>query len=420
MARRTPALALAALFSAHLHAQSTPPPSGAIPPPLTGYVGRYLDSAQTREFQGAPTRTLRARLVKVAPERGLILMAISGTVFGVYNLPAFADRAAHEPLSTGGHGEKFLPPDVFSVDAEHQPGWVAPLSDGQDRLFDFDYDDRGLFYLAYSVYGLGIVDSSGALVKQVIPAAVLPLRVLAVRTGAGVFAVVSDPSSSATAVYDVTTPSTPALVQTFSFGIQSYAKLASGAVAVVTSSGALRIYATAADLVAGNAPAQTFTPQLGFSYVLTATDGVNVFAAQSSLALMTILSKLEASGGGFAETRYAPVSLFPADLHYGAGYVVLSGSRPGARAAVFIYPRDSSTPADLTAYFSNAYPPTALIAPQSFAPYQSAGQTYLIAALYGVGDLFSMAQAADIPALSPVALIALMLAVGAIAVIRLR
>src|SRR5256885_7969466 len=138
MAPRWPVLALIALsFAAPLHAQTTPPPTGPTPPPLTGFVCRYLDSAETREFQGGPSRTLRARLVKVAPERGLILMAISGSVFGAYSLSPFANRVATEPLSTGGHGEEYLPPDVFTVDPEHQSGWNAPLTDGQDRPFDF-------------------------------------------------------------------------------------------------------------------------------------------------------------------------------------------------------------------------------------------------------------------------------------------
>lgn len=416
-------LAFSLLFAAALHAQSTPPPSGAFVPPITGYAGRYLDSAQTPNFQANPTRTLRAQLVKVAPERGLILMKLSGSLFGVYDLSAFAARAGGA-LDTGGHGEKYLPPDVFSVDPEHSPDWTTFAIDAQNFLFDFDYDDRGYFYLAYSSWGFGIVDSSGVIQSQVVVPPITPLRILAVRDGTNVRAIISD-AASASAVYDVTNPAGPVFLRTLPFGIVSYAKLASGGVAVVTASGALQIYATGGDLAAGNPPAQTFT-QPGFTYTLAATDGVSIFATVRMAFPppgVLYLSVLTPSAGVYTETRSAALgTLSPVDLHYGAGYIVVSGvTFAYSDRSVLVFRRDSLTPVDLTAYFVNAYPPGSIHA-EAMAPYASGRATYLIAALFGVGELFTLsaAPASAIPAFTPAMLIALAIGIAAIALSRLR
>lgn len=423
MTVRGSTLAFSFLVATALHAQNTPPPSGAFIPPITGYAGRYLDSAQTQSFQGNPTRTLRAQLVKVAPERGLILMKLSGSLFGVYGLSTFASRLT-TPLSTGGHGEKYLPPDVFSVDPEHSSGWTTFTADGQERLMDFDYDDRGYFYLAYSIWGWGIVDSAGVKVSQVVGSVVTPHRVMVARDGAKVFAFVSD-ASSLTAVYDVTNPATPLLLRTLPFRIASYAKLASVAVAVVSPPN-LMIYATAGNLATGVFPTQSFSPQPSFRYTLADTDGTTIFATQRSGGgpPSAFLSVLTPTGGSYAETRYPPRPGFqPVDLHYGAGYVVVSGftSPSSVIRTVLVYTAGSSTPSDLTPYFTAAYPP-GIIGVQSMAPYVSGRQIYLIAALFGVGDVFIMsgAQSAVIPAFSPAMLVALGIGMVAIAAWRMR
>jgi hypothetical protein len=424
---RTSAVAFSLLLAAAGHAQNTPPPSSAFIPPITGYAGRYLDSAQTPNFQGNPARTLRAQLVKVAPERGLILMKLSGGLFGVYNLSAFASRLSG-PLSTGGHGEKYLPPDVFSVDPEHSSEWTTFAADGQERLLDFDYDDRGYFYLVYSIWGFGIVDSTGAKISQVnpvgFPGVFIPERILAVRDGAKVYVIVS--GGVGAAVYDVTNPAAPVFVRTLSDGILSYAKLASGGVAVVTDSGRLRVYAVTSALVSGGPPTQEFLPQPTFRYTLAATDGITIYAVQAngSPVIGAFLAVLTPSAGGYVETRYPPqANFFASDLHYGAGYVMLSGTLLfPTRIGVFAFSGGSPTPANLTPYFASSYPsgPTTFV--QSMAPYTSGRQIYLIAALFGVGDVFTMsgAPASAIPAFTPALLLALAIGFAAIAAWRIR
>ena len=416
------AAAIVAFLAFPVAAQTTPPPIGVIPPPLTGYVGRYLDSGQTFELPSTPGRVMRARRVKIAADRGLVMMALSGSQFGVYNLGSFAGRVAAGPLSTGANGEKFLPPDIFRVVPESTAGWVTPPTPVQEQLIDFDADDRGFYYLAYSVWGFAIVDSTGALVIQLPSPPVNPLVVLTLRSGAAVLALVSN-GAFATAVYDVTNPAAPVLLRTLPLGIHSYARLASGAIAVAAGSSDLKIYASGADLAAGNAPVQTISPQAGMAYEYVATDGAVLFAAQMATTappFVTVVSQLTPLGGSFAEMRYAPVPIVSSNLQYGSGYFILSGFGSGIRLGVFVYQRDVPVPTDLSPYFSNAYPTAPLIGPHSFVPYQFGGGTFLIAAAFGVGDVFTMAQATTIPALSTWALIALAAAIAAIAALRMR
>lgn len=184
----------------------------------------------------------------------------------------------------------------------------------------------------------------------------------------------------------------------------------------------LNIYASGADLAAGNAPVQTISPQAGMAYEYVATDGAVLFAAQMATAPLfaTVVSQLTSSGGSFAEMRYAPVPIFPSNLQYGSGYFILCGFGSAIRLGVFVYQRDVPVPTDLSPYFSNAYPTAPLIGAHSFVPYQFGGGTFLIAAAFGVGDVFTMAQATTIPALSTWALIALAAAIATIAVLPMR
>ena len=66
--------------------------------PIKTFVGRYLDSQSTREWQ-AGFRTARARLVGVNPERSRIYMIAGSALFG-YDLSSFINRLNNnEPLA---------------------------------------------------------------------------------------------------------------------------------------------------------------------------------------------------------------------------------------------------------------------------------------------------------------------------------
>ncbi|MGA7613858.1 MAG: hypothetical protein WBX15_01645 [Thermoanaerobaculia bacterium] len=144
--------------------------------PLKRHAGRFVDSTRTRDYQ-QPLRTLRARQVKVSPANGRVYMILGSALVG-YDLSPFFSTKLGQPLSSAGihtegttsvPGEQYLPWDEFFY--AESSNWSCQLQDGQDRLFDFDWDDRGDLYLAYSVFHWGILKqniTSFTSLKQVI------------------------------------------------------------------------------------------------------------------------------------------------------------------------------------------------------------------------------------------------------------
>jgi hypothetical protein len=126
------------------------------------------------------------------------------------------------------------------------------LLDGQRRLYDIDYDDRGDFYLAYSLWGFAILDHTGHLLAQVQSPPVAPGISMSVKSGASYDVLISGLFGTETAVYDATNPSAPALLRTLPIGIVSYAK-AADAIAIVTTVGGHLLLYDAATLVSGGA-----------------------------------------------------------------------------------------------------------------------------------------------------------------------
>ena len=155
---------LAAFATLPCLAQDSPPPA-APPAPFTGYVGRYLDSTITPEWF-APYRTLRADMMKIDRDHDRLYLKAGNGVFGSYRLSTFTSRAAAGPLAIGPRGEQYLPFEM-SVNPERPgSGWQVTLQDGSERFLDFDFDSRGYVYLAYTLFGWGIVDQRGVLVRQ--------------------------------------------------------------------------------------------------------------------------------------------------------------------------------------------------------------------------------------------------------------
>ena len=127
-------------------------------------------------------------------------MILGGGTFASYRLSTFASRLTTEMLATSRYGEKYLPPEV-RVDPENPNSeWMTPLADGQERLFDFDWDDRGNIYIAASLWGFGIVDLNGRLVKQMPD--VGGYSVLSFRNGNAYYALVSS-NTPPSLLYDV-------------------------------------------------------------------------------------------------------------------------------------------------------------------------------------------------------------------------
>lgn len=296
------------LSTGFVTAQTAPPPPTPYPTPVTGYVGRYLDSSTTPQIQyisPSQPRTLRADKVKVAPERDMLYMIVGSTFVG-QTLSTYADRVAAGPLATVprgggffGPGEKYLPFEKW-VDADRSPGWSAPFQDGQDRLFDFDWDDRGYTYLAYSVYGFGIIDANFQKVSQLLGELTLsPTNVVVFRNGASYYALLTEGHNAS--IYDVTNPSAPTYFGTFADGIRDAAKMTDGRIAFVTYGAQLEVHTPATILA--NAPA-IYTSAATGPFRQVATDGTNIYALGNSAEISMSFSP----PAGLIPTRSLPRS----------------------------------------------------------------------------------------------------------------
>jgi hypothetical protein len=392
--------------------QNTPPPPSPFPPPITAYEGRYLDSGQTPDFQ-FPDRTLRSYKAKAAPELNLMLMSFSGSAFAAYDLGTLPQRLASSPVrSTGAHGEKYLPPDVFFDAQAPGSGFQIILQDGQIFLKDFDYDDRGDFYLAFSAWGFAMLDRNGQLLSQVVSPPVVPLAVLSVRVGGTYYALVSD--TSTTVVYDVTNAASPVFVRTLPFAIVASAKTSAN-IAVVTGTGTLRIYIPSA-LVAGTAPLQELAPPGGGAFVDATTDGVTYYTLSFNSSLVFSVGTVAPQGGGYVLST-TPLGGFGTSIRYGAGYLGVPTLPRGL--VLFAVGSSGLTRTDLSSYTTSAYS-GAFVIPGSAVPFSSGASTNLLLAYAGIGDVFQLAAVTPIPAVSPLALGVVALALMAIAALKLR
>jgi len=136
-------------------------------PPVLRFVGRWADAENERDYQ-QPFRTARPKLARYVPSRKR-LYTVLGSALSVYDSDRFFARLSAKPqepltpvsrpasdIAFFGPAELFLFWDTYFY-AENGSGWVTPFEDGVERLWDFDSDDRGNVYLAYSVFGWGIV-----------------------------------------------------------------------------------------------------------------------------------------------------------------------------------------------------------------------------------------------------------------------
>src|SRR5437870_3072923 len=335
-------------------AQTAPLPVGPFPPPITAFRGRYLDSTNTQDFQSQP-RTLRAAWTKSAPELDRLFMIIGGGTFASYRLSTFASRVATEPLATSLHGEKLLPPEM-RVDPERPgSGWVTPLTDGQERLFDFDWDDRGNIYLAASVWGWGIVDLNGHLIKQ-IPDDVFALHVFSFLNGNTYYALVGENSTSK--LYDVTNPSSPTVIKPLSFAMIRWAKANNGnLVAFITSDLKLHI-ADAVTLASGGMG----TTASGTSWVDVTSDGTAFYGLARDSSTTFSLYRISSDLAGVTTTLIdTGAGGFFTALGYGAGYVFVEGFQAvisGPLAPRGLFYRIRSTPVlktDASTFFQSTY-----------------------------------------------------------------
>lgn len=375
--------------------QNYPAPS-APPSPFLSYTGRFMDSSSTPDLQ-YPARTLRDNKVKFDRAHDRMYVRAGGGYFVGYKLSTFTSRIG-TPLSTFFNGEKYLPFDMY-VNPESDPMWKIIGVDGQDRLMDFDFDSRGYIYLAYSVYGWGIVDLQGHLQKQ-IPLTTDPTPVVILTFASdGHQYVISSGYTAASVLYDVTDPTAPVRIGPMGFGIDAWAKNAAGdEIAVIQQNGGtrtLQIYTPAALVSHGAGTTIPVSQQAaGLAFTDVTGDGSNFYAAQDG-SPGTVISTIAPSEGGYSSTDM-PIATgtHTSKLTFESGYLALIGSTTSGQAGLmYRYNGTQFESYDITSYLQANYASAAHAQAQQMVALCSGDNAFAFLQADGLGDVFALTPA---------------------------
>jgi PKD repeat protein len=408
-------------------------------PPVLKFVGRWADSSTAKDYQG-PFRTARPKMAKAVPSRNRIY-TILGSALAAYDTDKFIARLSAQPqealtsatvVPTSGGNPRYAmwgPPEVFLwwdsfFYAENGGGWVTPIEDGLERLWDFDWDDRGNVYLAYSVFGWGIIkddhDMGGGWFRSVSQTvkvnSLTPDHIMSLKTSDGrYYAAVSDKNmSTVMQVWDVQDPAVP-VKQPDIAGRSFYlwAKDSAGSrVAIAEYSGGVSIFTTDAFIRTGT-PIIHFEAGGGGTFRMITGDGTNFYAygASDSGPFIDVISP---SGSTYVEKRYRTNGYgVPQGMHYGDGYLAIYGVEiapvgtwnvrvykvgPGTLTEVpFEMPVPGNGNRQLP-FWSMYYSSNA---PQGYShpfynnftdvlPVKVGGKIYLVVADYGLGDVWEL------------------------------
>jgi len=405
--------------------------------PIKAFVGRYVDSVNTSDWQG-PFRTARAARIVVAPtQRGSAPPRIYiqiGSALTATSLSNFFTTTLTGGLKTitDGFGisqhpltnELALKPDAYVY--PEAGGWRTPNVDGQDRLFEFDYDDRGYVYVAYSVFGWGIVKDTGTgleLQQQIlenIPSNMTAKGMVSVKAGSEYYALLYNPESpGVVAIYNVTNPTatlaTPGLTNRRNQAIASAAKSPAGdRLAFVDVDHRIQIYDTSS-YVNGSGPIASFTPNPGKQFLGVASDADGNFWAiednpPGGSLVLNSLWKFTLGGGTYTQSTFDVYgeAYAPSGIRVRDGYIAIYGQEAAPGTKVYdprLYKITNGSPVliDLKDYFRNYYhySPKDYAMPEGytqlvrdFMPIKYGSKTYVMYSDHGLGDVYEL-QAGD-------------------------
>jgi PKD repeat protein len=409
-------------------------------PPVLRFVGRWADAESAHVYQ-QNFRTAQPKMARFVPGRNRIYTLL-GSALAAYDADKFFSRlnarpqeqmvaATQVPVSGGnprfaqfGPAEVFLWWDAFFY-AENGSGWITPFEDGQERLWDFDWDDRGNVYLAYTAFGWGIVKDSGdmgggllhTLSQSVKASGLAPDHIMSLKTSDGrYYAAASDKNlPSILQIWDVQDPAAPVKqpdIPGRSFYL--WAKDSTGSrLGIVEYSGGLSIFSPDAFVRAGGTPIVHFEAGGGGTFRMITGDGTNFYAygASDSGPFIDVISP---SGSTYVETRYRTHGYgLPTGMHYGDGYLAVYGVEvppvgtwnirvfkvaPGTLSEI---PFEMPVPGNANSqqpFWSMYY---AANAPQGYArpsinsfmdvtPVKNGSKIYLIVSALGLGDVWEV------------------------------
>lgn len=411
----------------------TTSPSRDVHPPTVGYqgdistfVGRFLDSDYVQDIQG-PIRTLRASLIKYDAAHDRIYMNHGGEMVA-YDGASFISRLnSGEALRVMGNRSP-LPAELWlgwtrNFYPEDDREWVPTyLPDGQNYFQDFDYDDRGNLYIAYSAFwGIAKDDygtATGGVMTPVSPAmadaVVSPVQTVnSIKTSDGkYYAIIATTGGTTSYVYDVSNVASPVRTGVVLNRVIIQNSLVKSSdqrtIALVNNNNHSVEFFTPEGLIAGGSPIITFRPVLEYKGITT--DGTNFYSVERTFSSQSI-STFTPSGGTFTEHKASIGGGYnPYNIKYGNGYVSIPGSY-GTAEDIRVFRMSGFTPSelDLSAYLANSSSapryfqtyygasaaPSGYLAPEQINftdsyVYKTGGKTYLIANMRGLGDVYEL------------------------------
>ena len=430
--------------------------------PLVDFVGRYVDSQNTANYQHVGFRTARARQIRVVPAtRGQApprIYIVIGNAVGAYPLDTFfSEKLPAGPVSVGGVQtgsavggfgrsplEKITMWDSFMYPEATASGWFVPGIDQQDpygQFGPFDLDDRGYLYGTWPTFGWGIaVDdgrSSGVhfpkVVQMVVNASsvnqanypntrtdasgISPQAILAFREGAKYY-VITASATQGQAVFDVTDPATPILIATYSGSakaMRAYDRSdAAGRVAYIDSSRALQVYSYADLLTNGPAVLTATTSVSGGFRAVTFDASGNIWAADSAK-----VTRYAVAGSGYVATEHTFPGLDTINaLSVADGYLAVTGVDRNGPLHVYdvrLARIDAGgvTEIDIDGFFRNYYhgalpnfaQPGPYTTPFDVELVPWGGKTYLMYSASGLGDVYELSTAGTPPGCAPPSLV---------------
>lgn len=389
--------------------------------PVQRYVGRFLSSEYVSDWQ-QPFRTVRADGMKLSPD-GKRLYLKFGSAIAVYDASRFIQRLdAHEamvPISQlpasptagsrqGDPLEVFLQVNRYFYAEDNGSGWTCPIIDGQDRLFDWDVDDRGNIYMAYSIFGWGIARDDGGnggllpSYQEPTSLASTPTLIKWVKDGGSYYVFVGRWGLDSSQVFLVPNQGNPVAQPPLARGIVNLARDGQNRVAVIDNlTRGLSIYDTHS-LVSNGQPLATFSAAGSNAlFVDVAWDGTRFWAASYTNALTGTLSSFtpDPSRQTYTRADYPlrnGLMAQPMSLQYGSGYLSVM-TNDDAGTALHLFKVSTGVPVEIAVPSVTSYylPPAGYARPphnvfSGVLPFQYNGSMYLIASSHSLGDVYQI------------------------------
>ncbi|HUP44995.1 MAG TPA: PKD domain-containing protein [Thermoanaerobaculia bacterium] len=372
--------------------------------PIVGFH-RYLDSVWVGDWQ-QPFRTARAWKAVVAPDRNRVYMRIGSQLNG-YDIDSFLNRLVNrDQLIAGGTRydgvDYFLRPDKYFY--AESGGWFTPTTDGQERLYGFDWDDRKLVYLAYTHFGWGIVQDDLANDRQPMDSLSqvygesAPDNIFVLKTNSGkYYAYIGEAGARQMQVYDVTNAASPVRVSDLDWQPRpsQYAKLGNY-FAVLGSGGKLDIY-TQDGFIARQPPLKSVSAP-GFFWSVAAGEiknGVPHFYATADaggqkLGILTITVNQNV----VSDTISVHGVFYGLMVEHHLGYLTVAGTND-----VKLFNVAGGTPQEIDLhgwvdkYYSN--PPSPNVKPnrallRHATPLKAGTKIYIVLSVYSLGDVIEV------------------------------